>query len=322
MSMPALEKPGTLAAALKQLHQKGEKLHAGLSAAQAGALDLSAVYAEYSSMRAEFMEFQAVKVRRYSELISALQDRERDMSAMLRKLRKKFQDDLVGLLGIALKNRDGRSSAHTAILLGKNGPAALPCLMDVFEHGPPDLFLAAAAGLQELGPHGVQPLRAVLKNPGCSHVRCKTLEILGKFGEGSAAAVPEIVDALGDSNLLVRREAASTLVNIGRTAVVPALRTAIKHPDPVIRHGAVWVLGMVGAKEATADLTAAFKDPDARVRSNAATVLGENAFHSAEIEAELEEISRSDSNLQVRVAAQNALEKFWLNKNMTNPASN
>jgi len=95
---------------------------------------------------------------------------------------------------------------------------------------------------------------------------------LGKIGE---PAIPALMKALQDKNLLVRRSAAEALKQIGRPAI-PALAKALKNSDANVRTMAAGALGSIGAEAKTAlpQLVPLLQDSDADVRSNAAEALG------------------------------------------------
>ena len=95
---------------------------------------------------------------------------------------------------------------------------------------------------------------------------------LGKIGE---PAIPALMKALQDKNLLVRRSAADVLRQIGRPAI-PDLAKALNNPNADVRSNAAYALGRIGAEAKTAlpQLVPLLQDSNADVRSNAAYALG------------------------------------------------
>ena len=104
-----------------------------------------------------------------------------------------------------------------------------------------------------------------------------TIKKLRKIGK---PAIPALIEALRDRNLLVRRSAIGVLREIGRPAI-PGLAKALKNSDANIRSSAANILGgsnfrIKGAEAKTfvPQLIPLLKDSDAGVRSSAASTLG------------------------------------------------
>ena len=95
---------------------------------------------------------------------------------------------------------------------------------------------------------------------------------LGKIGE---PAIPALMKALQDKNLLVRRSAAQVLAKIGLPAI-PDLAKALNNPDADVRSRAAYALGGIGAEAKTAlpQLVPLLQDSNADVRSSVAYALG------------------------------------------------
>jgi HEAT repeat protein len=93
------------------------------------------------------------------------------------------------------------------------------------------------------------------------------------IGQGEAA-VPALIQALGDANVLLRRRAIWPLQIIGATGAVSALIAALAYDeDAKVRRYAAWALGEMGGKRAIKPLIDAFGDLDGRVRWDAAVAL-------------------------------------------------
>ena len=98
------------------------------------------------------------------------------------------------------------------------------------------------------------------------------MEKLEKIGE---PAIPALIEALQDKNLLVRQSAAKVLGYIG-SPVIPALAKALKNLDAGVRRSAASALGRIGieAKTALPQLVPLLQDSDAGVRRSAAYAVG------------------------------------------------
>jgi HEAT repeat protein len=87
-------------------------------------------------------------------------------------------------------------------------------------------------------------------------------DALGRIG---AAAVPELVVALENSDPAVRHKAVGVLGRIGpdATAAVPSLVKLLNDPDPEVRKATVRTLGQIGpaAKDAVPDLVETLLQP-------------------------------------------------------------
>jgi len=116
------------------------------------------------------------------------------------------------------------------------------------------------------GPKAAMPaLTEALKNSNVD-VRLNAAALLKGIGPEAVEATPALVDCLGD--LRVRPEAVEALGRIGKPAV-PALVTVLKGNDRVARLGAVQALSRIGpsAAEATPALIALLGDPDVRLEA-------------------------------------------------------
>ncbi len=127
---------------------------------------------------------------------------------------------------------------------------------------------------------------------------------LGKIGE---PAIPALMKALQDKNLLVRRSAAQVLAKIGPPAI-PDLAQALNNPNADVRSSAAYALGGIGAEAITAlpQLVPLLQDSNPDVRSSAAEALG---GIGAEAQTALPQLVPllQDSNADVRSSAAEAL---------------
>jgi HEAT repeat protein len=104
-------------------------------------------------------------------------------------------------------------------------------------------------------------------------VRVHAVKSLGRAG--STAAVPALVDALGDTHASVRREAAKSLGFLKDDRAVEPLISALADSDKNVRHYAAYALGEMKDGRATRALLAALGDPEWCVRDQAAWALRE-----------------------------------------------
>jgi HEAT repeat protein len=150
--------------------------------------------------------------------------------------------------------------------------------------GAPLLLSANALALENRKPEvattEIVPLIAKLK----SNDDRENNAAIKKLGEIGEPAIPALIQALGDKNLLVSRSAREVLKTIGSSAI-PALVKASKDSDEQIRRRAADLLAEKGlslyilwhlpsAAKVLPGLIALLKDSDADVRGKAAYALG------------------------------------------------
>ncbi|CBN54011.1 MULTISPECIES: HEAT repeat domain-containing protein [Kamptonema] len=195
--------------------------------------------------------------------------------------------------------------------------------------GAPLLLSANALALENRKPEvattEIAPLIAKLKSTNEKELDA-AIKKLGKIGE---PAIPALIQALGDKNLLVSRSAGEVLQKIG-TPAIPALLQALKDSDVQIRRRAAGVLrGVIyfslelgKLPEATGfapALISLLKDSDAQVRSNAADALGNiGAEAKAAVPALIPLLKDSDAD--VRINAASALGKIGAEAKTAVPA--
>lgn len=109
----------------------------------------------------------------------------------------------------------------------------------------------------------------------------ETKKLLNEGMEKRASA--QLLQLLGHTNMLVRREAQFELAARGKSCVEGLVaRTAAEFPL-LARVHAIWALGQIGRSETSAlkNLFPLLTDPDAEVRAQAAKVLGDNRYKDA-----------------------------------------
>ncbi len=89
------------------------------------------------------------------------------------------------------------------------------------------------------------------------------------------AAVPRLIEILGEGHVHWRQDAAFMLGEIGDPAAVPALCEALRHPDPMLRAVAAQALGKIADPAAEHELELATRDAAPGVAAAAGTALQE-----------------------------------------------
>ena len=84
------------------------------------------------------------------------------------------------------------------------------------------------------------------------------------------AAVDGLIGLAQGSDAGVRRQAASSLAELGNARAVPALAAALGDADPEVRAQIISALGELADSRATAALANALKDESAAIRARAA----------------------------------------------------
>ena len=201
--------------------------------------------------------------------------------------------------------------------------------------GAPLLLSANALALEnrktEVATTEIAPLIAKLK----SNDERELDAAIKKLGEIGEPAIPALIPALGDKNLLVSRSAGEVLGNIGLPAI-PALVQALKDSDVQIRRRAAVVLVTIGtyysllysqnsrvdkavAKAAVPALILLLKDSDAGVRGRALSALRRiGAEAKAAVPALIPLLK--DSDPYVRSSAASALQRIGAEAKAAVPA--
>jgi len=133
--------------------------------------------------------------------------------------------------------------------------------------------------LHELGKQSLPPLIRALKDPDVQMRRNAALEFLNLAGGFAvelrpkldiSEALPDLIQALNDSDSSVRAWTAQAIGEIGPNAkgAIPALVTLLNDPDEGPRNSSCLALGKIGpaAREALPALRQALSDPSMDVR--------------------------------------------------------
>ena len=133
------------------------------------------------------------------------------------------------------------------------------------------------------------------------NVRVEAAKALGQLRQ--LEVVPDLINAMGDVDLLVRQAAAESLVEVGEEAV-PALVATLKGSGGRLTPHALWALGEIGSRNAVDALLTAAESPSWRLRWSAIESLGDVGGERA-IEALINALG--DRDQRVRSAAGKAL---------------
>jgi len=168
---------------------------------------------------------------------------------------------------------------------------------------------AMLKGLKHRALRTVEEFASDLTNRN-AEVRRIAAEALGQLGPEARAAVPDLVRALADPEILVRRASARALGQIGpeARAAVPDLVRALADKDSYVRLSAAEALRQIG-QAAVPDLVRALADEYSYVRRAAAVALGEIRSVDAAVVAALQK-ALYEPNREVRLAAEDALRKI------------
>ena len=158
-----------------------------------------------------------------------------------------------GVHGAIGRHRLSSGSRNAAYALASTDEPAVPALRDAM-HDDVEAVRALAAGtLAEMGTAGQESVPDLVHaiNDESMSVRRQAAEALGMVGAGSFA-VPALIDALSDEDRGVRKSVVLTLARIGPEAeeAVPALVRALRDSDKYVRGKASHALQRINTAEA------------------------------------------------------------------------
>jgi HEAT repeat protein len=191
--------------------------------------------------------------------------------------------------------------------LGNAGKDAVPALRALLRHEDKAVADQAARSLAQIGPYALYELVKALEDPSAV-VRVRAMKAIGTMGcqLGHAIAVPAVAKLLRSTNKSLRKQAATTLGEIGPEAscvadllmpllrdreaavrqaaaaaltrigpdAVPGILKGIDNDDLDVRLAAIQALSLISdSDEAVAALVQCLRDIDPRVRSEAAAAL-------------------------------------------------
>ncbi|MCZ6634646.1 MAG: HEAT repeat domain-containing protein [bacterium] len=192
-------------------------------------------------------------------------------------------------------------------------------LTQIFREGSEPERLDAAYALGAVG--AVEALMEALfeearanrdENLKRKHTNVSQLDAGYGLSTAGVAAVPALVDALGDPDWWVRAAVVDILGDIGLPAqtAVPDITNALNDASAWVRRNAIEALGTMGvrAKSAVSALAGALQDDDVRVRHNAALALAKMGADALNAVPELE-VATKDENRYVRGLSRIALDR-------------
>ena len=165
---------------------------------------------------------------------------------------------------------DDTRAEEAALALGHLGDAVLPPLRDLLADADADRRWWAARALAAVGTQAARELLITALADSDPDVRACAAQGLGELR--AAEAVAELVRCLADPSPFVSRVAADGLARIGLPAV-PALIAALQEGEVLARAGAARALSVIQPAEAIPALCAALDDPSAIVTYHAEEAL-------------------------------------------------
>ncbi|MBZ0285113.1 MAG: HEAT repeat domain-containing protein [Anaerolineae bacterium] len=183
-------------------------------------------------------------------------------------------------------------------------PAAVPALIATLSDSNPAVGEAVFNALLQIGSRAVPELVDALPNTD-RDTRRDIANLLGQIGD--PRAVPMLARTLWDKEPSVMQAALRAFQMIGEGAI-PGLITLLQHKDEKLRIAAAWALGEIGNREAVPALIKTLEDRrSAALRQQAADALGRIGDAEA-----VNALSRAlgDREKEVRKEAADALRKI------------
>lgn len=220
-------------------------------------------------------------------------------------------DAIPALIG-AFDDTDAGVRWHSAVALGKIGPAAVPRLASALKDGEVNVRRGAAQALGMAGPKANAAIPALISalTDRDEQVREHAADALGRFGSDARPAIQGLITMLSDDDPYANGAAAEALHKIGHEAV-PALVTALRDSNDNVRWCSAIALGKIGpeAPEAVPALARALTDSNDNVRWCSALALGGMGSPAKEAIPTLSRL-QYDRDADVRWAAHTALESI------------
>jgi HEAT repeat protein len=201
-------------------------------------------------------------------------------------------------------------------LLGPSAGPAVPKLIEALASPHAVIRNAAGPALQQIGKDAVPYLCRALGGENSTHfvrdpiVRQAIVRILGQMGPAAGDAVPALTQALKDSDLRIRLQAAQALWEVDRSAerILPTLLDGLKDKNVSLRRQSATVLGEMEhvPQSGVSALQAALKDQDPDIRIKVAGSLCTIPDH---VDQALPVLTAELKNRQLRSHAVDALRK-------------
>lgn len=156
--------------------------------------------------------------------------------------------DAMPALVAALEDDEGKVRESAAHAIGLMGPEALPTLIEMLRHDDKYVRRHAVWALGKLGPLARPALPDMCQALRDSDPRTASgaAQSLGSLGTDGADAVTALAEAMRGTNIVLCRLASKALSQIG----APALATLIahlQHADPFVRGESALAIGWMGA---------------------------------------------------------------------------
>ena len=245
-------------------------------------------YLQASSNRAE----AAANLVRLREMAARRSSDDESLALMLDRLAEGNQEERFNA-AYAL-GRSGRSEA--------TGPLIEAALRDRAEN----VRANAVQGLAELRAEGRAQVFVDLLADESALVRRTALGKLASPEFADRAA--EVMPLLQHEETETRAAAADVLGILARPESVPALIATTQDAEEEVRSRSAFALGKIRDPRAEAALLAMLDDAEWAARANAAQALG--MLGAASARPQLERLRDDDPNSQVRIAAENALDRL------------
>jgi HEAT repeat protein len=181
-----------------------------------------------------------------------------------------------------LRSREPAVRTNAIKELTDGGPAAIPVLVELIENDRPsanssEVRWTAAATLSQMGPRARPALPALVDALQDSDplVRLMAIKALGRIGREAAPALPALVPLLKCDEKLDVLKALQQIHRVPQTAL-PLLQHNLKDEQAEIRWRSAAVLALSEEpKDAVVDLVPLLEDKEASVRAHVAEALGE-----------------------------------------------
>jgi HEAT repeat protein len=172
-------------------------------------------------------------------------------------------------------------------------------------------FNVRSRALESLGIIGTPAVPAIIQalSDTNSLIRKGAVDALGDIGNVKAEVLPALIKSLIDRDSYVRKSASDALCKIGAPAIPPIMK-ALTGEDSLIRKGAAEALGNMGAlsPEIVPALIKALEDNNEGVRRAAVDSLGKIGAATPEVITALKK-AVEDKNYSVRKSSVEVLEK-------------
>ena len=208
----------------------------------------------------------------------------------LKHLDSQARGKLVSPVAQGLYDSDSKVREYAGFALFQIGVAAVPALMQALEKGELATRQVALGAVIDIGRYDwlnpattdqVIPILSKALKDSEPDIRLAAATALGDMGSRdrspAKAAIPDLIQLLDDAVVPVRLGAALALAKLEpRTRkAIPVLTEGLRNENPFVRSGSAWAIGLMGqdANEAVPSLLLLLKDADDNVQLSAAQAL-------------------------------------------------